>query len=1204
MRFLIPILLLFFSIETFAQLKAPANDQDLRELRYQPHNGGFEIINGNSRFTRALYGTNTAFRVETGDMPEFGLFMPNMGGNIQMGLIVGEKSLWLNNADSIKSTYYPGTRIYEIKDPLFKGGTLQLKVLASADTDGMVMRINAKDFPKESQLIVLYGGASNKRFSRNGDLGADKPDCFDLHIDGCSGNDFTIHKNSFVLNYGQKTKNPRTIEGVFSKGTVLKIGSPLKIDSPIDLWNSETLKEKPVLVANIDLNNNSSSYFLIQIKGEQKLQAKQLKDKFDLAEEKRKEIANTVQIETPDEFMNPLGGVLSTAADAIWDNECWVHGAIGWRMPLNGWRAAYTGDCVGWHDRARTHFNNYAASQVTDVEPVIPHPAQDEKNNLARVEYKWGTPLYSNGYICRYPNNNHKMHHYDMNLCYIDELLWHLNWTGDWEYAKKIWPVIERHLKWEKLNFDPNDDGLYDAYASIWASDALYYNSGAVTHSSAYNYRANKMAAFIASKIGVDPKPYADEAKKILDALNSKLWLKDKGRWAEYIDFMGPGNIHPDAAVWTVYHAIDSDVADIFQAYQATHYIDNEIPHIPVKAKGLKDENYETISTTHWFPYSWSINNVAFAEVAHTALAYWQSGRYDEAYRLFKSSVLDGMYLGSSPGNIGQISYYDKARGESYRDFGDPVGMYSRVIIEGLYGIKPDLLNNRLVIQPGFPSDWDHASLKTSDIAYQFKKDQKTSVYSIKNTLKKNIDIELKIKAEYTGIKEVLVNGKESAWDLVENIGYPMVKIGFNNLDSAEVKIVWKGKEIQNATYADQGVIGNKWDMKSPNTILKIYDPQNILESKSYTKESISGKLQGEVGNHTFFVQVEQGDMKWWQPVNIEIKEPFSVIYPDDRDSLKFKIHNNQNIPFVGDFILNKGKYPYSESLSLQPGETSSWFIAPENTAVFGTNKLEIKNDSLLYNTNLVNWNIKNESRLYEMVNLDSLFNSSVTDIFKQKYLTPRSPYSTLEIPVQGIGEWCHPKETATIDDKGFREEIKNDVLDTPFHIPFRSIGDTTRQNIVFTTLWDNYPDKVVVPLKGKASHAYLLMAGSTNHMQCHIPNGKIKITYADGTTDSLNLINPDNWLPIEQDLYTDHYAFSLKRPAPYRVAFKSGIISRYLGKDLGIRPDEVYGREIKGGAGIIVDLPLIQGKELKSITVESVANDVVIGLMSLTLMK
>ena len=320
-------------------------------------------------------------------------------------------------------------------------------------------------------------------------------------------------------------------------------------------------------------------------------------------------------------------------------------------MPLSGWRASYVGDVLGWHDRSRKHFDAYSASQVSAVEPVYPHPNQDTALNLARAEKKWGTQMYSNGYICRNPNENNKMHHYDMNLCYIDELLWHLNWTGDLAYANTMWPVLVNSLAWEKRNFDPDNDGLYDAYCCIWASDALYYNSGAVTHSSAYNYRANKMCAEIARKIGKDPTPYADEATKILNALNNRLWMPAKGHWAEYQDYMGEKKLHESAAVWTIYHAVDSDIQDPFQGYQASRYVDTEIPHIPVVAKGLKDEGYATVSTSNWMPYSWSINNVAFAEVFHTALSYWQVGRNEEGFNLLKSSILDGMYLGASPGN-------------------------------------------------------------------------------------------------------------------------------------------------------------------------------------------------------------------------------------------------------------------------------------------------------------------------------------------------------------------------------------------------------------------------------------------------------------------------------------------------------------------------------------------------------------------------
>ena len=70
-----------------------------RTLRYQPDGEDFVIVNGNRKFTRALYGSNTGFRLETSDVPEFALYMPRMGGNLSLGVIVGEKSLWLNNAE-------------------------------------------------------------------------------------------------------------------------------------------------------------------------------------------------------------------------------------------------------------------------------------------------------------------------------------------------------------------------------------------------------------------------------------------------------------------------------------------------------------------------------------------------------------------------------------------------------------------------------------------------------------------------------------------------------------------------------------------------------------------------------------------------------------------------------------------------------------------------------------------------------------------------------------------------------------------------------------------------------------------------------------------------------------------------------------------------------------------------------------------------
>lgn len=1092
-------------LNKFINRQTPATSE--RSLRYTPDGQDFVIVNGTKKFNRALYGTHTGFRVETGDVPEFALYLPRMGGNLSFSIGNNKKTISLNDAERIESRYRAGSRIYIITDPLLGKGKIIITALAMSEAEGMMLKIETKSIPSKTKLTWKFGGAADKRFSREGDLGVDPIDCFELKPEYCKGNVYSVNKSTFKVVFG--AKQDKKLIGTFPPKSALTI----------------TKGDAPVLNGSKSIKGNNTFYVAIQIPGKvETLPYESLTAIFNKSETDRVALASRIKINTPDSYFNALGGTLAVAADGIWSGETWLHGAVGWRMPLSGWRAAYTGDVLGWHDRARTHFDAYAASQVTNVPPKRPHPAQDSVLNLARAEKSWGTQMYSNGYICRNPNENNKMHHYDMNLCYIDELLWHLNWTGDLEYAKKIWPVLASSLAWEKRNYDPDNDGLYDAYCSIWASDALYYSSGAVTHSSAYNYRANKMAAEIADKIGLDSKPYKEESEKILKALNARLWIPAKGHWAEYQDFLGGKKLHESAAIWTIYHAIDSEVHDAFQGYQATRYVDTEIPHIPVVANGLKDEGYATISTSNWLPYSWSINNVAFAEVMHTALAYWQVGRNEEGFKLLKSSILDGMYLGASPGNVGQISYYDAARGESYRDFGDPVGMASRALVQGLFGITPDAMNGLMVLRPGFPQSWDHASIGTPDLDFGFKRSGKTDTYTINQHFKKQLAVKLQINATFDSIISLSYNGKPAEWKLIEAAnGYPVIEIQI--ADEGNIEISWGGKAISN-TYPEYKTLkGMTFKFHSDAKITKFSDPQKVLENAVLLPNNMNGTIVGETGHRTLFVELAQGQMKWWQPVNIEIEE--------------------EKIKKMAEFsMVNKSTC--------------------------------------------------------ETINIDKFLNDSVTNIFKNKYLSPRSPYTTLQIPTQGIGEWCHPTLTAEIDDKGMRNQIENNILLTSIGVPFRTPAEG--KNIAFTSLWDNFPNAINIPLSGSASHAYLFMAGTTNHMQTHFVNGQIQVEYTDGTHDTLELVNPENWCPIEQDYFVDGKAFNLKAPRPYRLHLKSGIVSNNLEKELGI--DGVYGRKIDGGAGVLLDMPLDKTKTLRSLKLEIVANDVIIGLMSVTLQR
>lgn len=1017
-----------------------------RSVHYKPDGQSAVCVNGTARYNRALYGAHSGFRMECSDTPVFGIYLPGMGGHLDLSLPAGDCT----------ATYTPGRMDYS------QGGvTVEAQVLRSSDA--ALWRLTNTNSSSVT-VPVTFGGVSGKNFSRNGDLGVDAPDCFDLKPAYTEGNILTLEGDRLSVEFGKKDQRRHI--------------------SMIIPASSGKITDKNVYQGTITLAPCQSK--IIAYYPDTTPRSDSPEALLSRAEQERSQLASTLSISTPDPWINPVGEALAIAADGIWSGEAWLHGSIGWRTPHLGWRGAYAGDALGWHDRSLTHLTTYADNQITDIPATIPHPAQDEKMHLARALKKWGTPMYSNGYICRRPGKKNEMSHYDMNMVYADAMVRHFLHTGDKDAMRQLFPVLKRHLEWEKLNFDPDGDHLYDAYCCIWASDALYYSGGAVTHSSAYNYFANLTAARVAEAIGEDPTPYLNEAQAIAAAVDSTLWNSDKGTWAEYRDLGGHSRLHPYPALWTIYHAIDSELGDPFKRYAATCYVDREIPRIPV---GCNDSLY-VVSTTNWTPYSWSINNVAIAEVMHTALAYWQAGRPDEAYALMKGVVMDNMYSGASPLNFGQISQLDAARGECYRDFADPIGVWSRALTEGLYGIRPDLLGKKptVTVTPGFPSDWNEAEISLPDISYSFARSGATDTYTIDSRYPKGTTITLQIPA--SGFKSVTVNGKKARYEaLASSIGMPRVAVSFPSGKKTVVSIDRSSASVPRAT----------------------------------------GRVRSE--GPVTFTELTDGSLAWWE----------------------------------------------ADATGQMTPATDILASAPSLSAF----------DNV-------------QTALCAPVDLSSSFNASVSDIFRNRYLSPRPSVTTLQIPEQGIGEWCHPELTAEISDSGLRAvaAASNGIV-TVKGVPF--IIPSEGQNVVYTSLWDNYPDSVSLPVSGRASNIYLLMAGSTNHMQWGMENARITVRYADGSSESFPLINPISWAPIEQDFYTDAYAFRMPagKPRPMRVHLASGEASRSLGDRLGARgPME---RNIPSGAAIMLDIPVDPSRELASIGLETISHDVVAGIMAIT---
>jgi hypothetical protein len=511
--------------------------------------------------------------------------------------------------------------------------------------------------------------------------------------------------------------------------------------------------------------------------------------------------------------------------------------------------------------------------------------------------------------------------------------------------------------------------------------------------------------------------------------------------------------------------------------------LDTHLRAIPVTGPGVPaDRPYHVLSETDWMPYSWSINNVVFDENLHTALAYWQAGRPETAYDLAKGAMLASLYMGISPGNIGTLNYLDVYRREAQRDFADGIGVMSRAIVEGLFGVRPDALAGVLTLRPGLPAGWDHAMLTHPDLTLAYRRKDARDSWTVGQNGARFKRLVLELPARAGRVASVTVDGKPVAWKAEPDaVGAPRLRIELPFARQAGVDVSWK------TSSADASPVAT-----------------------GATRDG--------------FTQLRRGDFSWWQAA------------PQATAS-------------------------EAGSCTLQgPAWTGGAPIAAAT------------------------------------VDLAPWFNDSVSAIFKAgKYQTPRAPHVTLALPAQGIGAWAgHLNELPVIDDAGLR--ALNGTLTLPNGLRFATPSGTG-PNVVFTSQWDNYPREATVPLHGKARRAFLLMAGSTNFMQSRIDNGEIVVAYADGGESRTALRNPDNWWPIEQDYFVDDYQFPLCGRLPVRVDLKTARV-----RVLDPATFKGAGREVEGGAATVVEVPLDPSRPLKSLTLRTLANDVVIGMMGLTL--
>jgi hypothetical protein len=219
-------------------------------------------------------------------------------------------------------------------------------------------------------------------------------------------------------------------------------------------------------------------------------------------------------------------------------------------------------------------------------------------------------------------------------------------------------------------------------------------------------------------------------------------------------------------------------------------------------------------------------------------------------------------------------------------------------------------------------------------------------------------------------------------------------------------------------------------------------------------------------------------------------------------------------------------------------------------------------------------------------VPLEQVFNSDVTKIFQQKYLSPRPETVSCRIGYDGWSAWTfYPWKIAV-------PQIKLDGLPalrnsesrlvTPQRAVFAPVA--AGKNIAFTSLWDNWPRLVKVQVQQAGEAVWLLICGSTNPMQGRIANAVLTFRYADGQEERLELVPPANFWSLcrfgRADYDYQRDSFSMPKEPPPQVQLGENCRAMVYGWKL--RPEVV----------------------LKEVTLETLSQDVIIGLMGVSVMN
>lgn len=1069
----------------------------LPHLNYHPEDGAIAIHNGSGARKRPLYMKGGIHElIYTTD--RLGLICEG-GYEFSPGILHSGTSKWVKDFQDCTMKYRFNRTEWILKDSQLPGVVITIDVLPLAEGFGWVMSFQASGTLPGDRLVWKMNLDKNKEPI-------------------VSNNTFEEYSNGICVTIGR-----------FDSDALVKSADSDEGENPLRFSDSVASPDHPAVCAIQELENEAVTFALITRTPFNSAAATRGVDicrVYDEACRRSIELENRFAVDTPDIYFSTAAAMAASALDGICvkDPPVFYHAGDGWRCVFLGWRTMPGCTDLGWHDQVQASIRHYLQMQIK-TETTGSHGYTEDRDDVRMTRQLAGSRLYGKGFIFQ-PETERNI--YNMQTQFFDAAVHEWRSTGDPCLEAILLPALELHMEWSQACFDPDDDGLYESYINTIPTDSMQYSGGGTVEETSYMYNARMAAADMCRRKGdyAGKRRHRAAADKIRNALLDTLFLNDEGYFASYREQGGNQRIHKDAWLYSEFLPIDSGIAAPYQALSSLFYTEWGLERVKLPCGG------EMCWNSNWVPQKWSTRWLYGGDNYALAGAYFKTGLGDGGWELVKGNILQsnyGLQGGADSLSPGGFNFGNGEENFPAIDAADITNSFVPAIVSGMFGYQPDYPNHIVRIRPAFPSDWDHASIRTPDFALQYSQEDLKDIYRIK--LSKESCIELRLPLRATALDRLVVNGQEvMSFQMIPWFGYTMLE--FAAMETTELEVVVeldKRRPQAPEAICEQDAGAAIRFHSSDGPVQEVHDPQHVLEEIKILETEAQAIVGRKPGHHIVLVKIAAGKAPYWKVYKLTIKDP--------------------------------------------PAET--YRAAQSKTSA------------------------EPESE-FACIDISDMYNGDIRTIYRQKYLSPRPDTVSARIGTDGYSSWTylawgHRPPEIGLDRLDALESLaaaakyrtkadrsgRNDMhtIMTPQNVPF--LGFSPDRNIAFTSLWDLWPSEITRQVNLSGDFVWLLVCGSTNCMQGKIENAQLLFRYEDGEVETLCLVHPENFWTLCPTCGVDYDYRNAgwplpKDPPPY---VQLGTNCRAMVLSWKLRP----------------------GVMLKEITLECLSQEVIIGLMGIT---